>query len=224
MITRLPPWVEYGAFVLAMVAGCINAVGLLGFAHQSVSHLSGTATLVGTSLYSLSGQTAHLVGILISFLLGAGISGLMLPGSSLKLGRHYDSLLLIEALLLLAATYAIGERASVGHYLASAACGLQNALASKYSGAVVRTTHLTGVFTDLGLMLGGWLRGDPFDRRKGLLFLLIISGFILGGTLGAWLFRELGFMALIAPASVCLVLAAVYRVYRLYGKPGQEEI
>ncbi|MFT6904592.1 MAG: uncharacterized membrane protein YoaK (UPF0700 family), partial [Oleiphilaceae bacterium] len=64
MISSLPKWIEYGAFVLAFVAGCINAIGLLGFEHQSVSHVSGTATLIGTSLLTSSGEkTLHLIGI-----------------------------------------------------------------------------------------------------------------------------------------------------------------
>ena len=40
------------------------------------------------------------------------------------------------------------------NYLASVGCGLQNATTSTYSGAVVRTTHVTGLFTDLGILLG----------------------------------------------------------------------
>lgn len=50
MITKLPKWVEYGAFVLALSAGIVNGIGLLGFEHQAISHLSGTATLIGTDL------------------------------------------------------------------------------------------------------------------------------------------------------------------------------
>ena len=47
LLTRLPPWVEVGAFLLAFLAGSVNAVGLLGFSHQSVSHLTGTSSLLG---------------------------------------------------------------------------------------------------------------------------------------------------------------------------------
>ncbi|WP_156312572.1 DUF1275 family protein [Marinagarivorans algicola] len=62
--------------------------------------------------------------------------------------------------------------------MASSACGLQNALITIYSGAVIRTTHTTGIFTDLGIMLGSKLRGEPFDKRKALLFLVIICGLL----------------------------------------------
>lgn len=216
MIAKLPPWVEYGALTLALVAGCINAVGLLGVEHQSISHLSGTATLVGTGLGRVPlAQTLHLLAILFSFFAGAVLSGLLLRGSALKLGRHYETLLIVEAVLLAMAMLLLQSDSIGGQYLASAACGLQNALVTTYSGAVVRTTHLTGIFTDLGILVGSWLRGEGFDRRKLILFLLIIGGFIGGGFLGAWLFFQLHFFALAVPAFSCLALAIIYRLYRV---------
>ncbi len=215
VITKLPRWVEYGAFVLALVAGLVNAIGLLGFQHQSISHLSGTATLLGTGLVNTSFFTAlHLLMILVSFLAGAVISGYFLRSGALKLGHNYSGLLCLEAALLFGSIFFLTQGASPGHYLASIACGLQNALATTYSGAVVRTTHVTGLFTDLGIMLGARLRGEEFDSRKATLFLLIIVGFIVGGTLGAVLFAALGFYALAIPASICLLLALSYSTYR----------
>ncbi len=216
MLSKLPRWVEYGAFILAVIAGCVNAVGLLGFEHQSVSHLSGTATLLGAGLVGSSySSVVHFAAILLCFFLGSAVSGFLLHGSTLKLGRHYDTVLYIEAALLLAAIYLLSKGQFHGHYMASAACGLQNSLATTYSGAVVRTTHVTGIFTDLGIMLGSSLRGEAFDKRKAILFLLIIVGFIFGSAIGAYLFTRFSFMALAVPASACILLAAVYRLYNV---------
>lgn len=214
MLSQLPKWVEFGAFFLALIAGCINAIGLLGFEHQSVSHLSGTATLLGTELLSLTFQRIfHLVGILLSFLGGACIAGFLLHGSTLKLGRHYDTALFIEFILLCLSSWLLASGSFYGHFLASAACGLQNALATTYSGAIIRTTHVTGIFTDLGIMLGSIFRGQPLDKRKAKLFAFIVWGFILGGTFGAVLFSKFLFKALYIPAVVCLLMALAYRVY-----------
>ncbi|MBZ9558301.1 MULTISPECIES: YoaK family protein [Modicisalibacter] len=214
MITRLPRWVEYGALVLALTAGCINAVGLLGFTHQAVSHLSGTATLLGAgAIHGPLGDTLHLAGVLLSFLLGAALSGALLSGESLKLGRHYETLLAIEGGLLLVAIPVLQAGSPFGQDIASFACGLQNALVTTYSGAVVRTTHLTGIFTDLGIMLGAVCKGRPIDRRKVTLLSIIVLGFILGGTLGAWLFVRLRFASLAVPAFICFALAIGYRRY-----------
>ena len=214
MISRLPKWVEFGAFVLALVAGFVNAIGLLSFEHQSVSHLSGTATLIGTGFFNSSFQTIlHLVGVLMSFLLGSILSGFLLHDSTLKLGRHYDTALFLEAILLLVSLGLLSLGSFYGHFFASAACGLQNALATTYSGAIIRTTHITGIFTDLGIMLGKFIRGEPFDKRKSQLFMLIIIGFISGGTVGALLYEKYHFMALLLPATICLMIASAYRVY-----------
>ncbi len=214
MISRLPKWVELGAFILAGVAGIINVVGLLGFDHQSISHLSGTATVFGSQLSELSSaSTLHLAGVLLSFMVGASISGFFLPGATLKLGRNYSLLLLFEGLLLLASVYLLTRDSSYGHYTASMACGIQNALATTYSGAVIRTTHVTGVFTDLGIIIGAKFRGENFDKRKALLLLLIIAGFILGGWLGAAIFKYVKFYTLLLPAIICLLLAVSYRFY-----------
>lgn len=216
LITQLPKWIEYGAFLLAFIAGCINAIGLLGVEHQSISHLSGTATLLGTSLlkdsYSL---TLHLAGVIGAFFAGAALSGLLLHSTALKLGRHYDTALAIEAVLLLTAMTLLKDNSYYGHYAASMACGLQNAMVTTYSGAIVRTTHLTGIITDLGIMFGSMLRGESFHKRRAVLFSLIALGFISGGTLGAYLFGQFAFQALIAPAAICALLAIGYRLYRL---------
>ena len=215
MISKLPRWVEYGSFVLAMVAGLVNSIGLLGFKHQSISHLSGTATLLGTGIVnSTLIDVFHLVFILFSFLVGAAISGYFLRSGALKLSHNYSGLLSLEALLLFISIYFLSKDSLIGHYLASSACGLQNALATTFSGAVIRTTHVTGIFTDFGIMLGAKLRGEEFDKRKALLFLLIIFGFISGGTFGAYLFSIFQFNALFIPAGICLILALSYSIYK----------
>ncbi|ATC83270.1 DUF1275 domain-containing protein [Pseudoalteromonas sp. A3] len=215
MLTKLPNWVEYGAFALAFIAGIVNAVGLLGFEHQAISHLSGSVTLLGIKLMSSTSAALLLMSIILSFMLGSALSGFLLTGGSLKLGRHYDTLLFIEGLLLLLSAYLLSRAHVYGITLASAACGLQNALATNYSGAVVRTTHLTGIFTDLGLMIGKALKGEPFDTRKGVIFILIIAGFLLGGVCGFMLYEHLALLALTVPAGACFILSLTYRVYRI---------
>lgn len=224
MISKLPRWVEYGSFILALVAGLVNSIGLLGFKHQSISHLSGTATLLGTGIINATySDVLHLFIVLISFLFGAAVSGYFLSSGVVKLGRNYSGLLYFEAVLLICSIYFLTNDTLQGHYLASAACGLQNALVTTYSGAVIRTTHVTGLFTDLGIMLGAKLRGDKFDKRKALLFLIIIVGFILGGVLGAYFFVMFTFKALYIPAVICALLALAYSIYNKKAERGNVE-
>ncbi|HGF5134249.1 TPA: YoaK family protein [Vibrio parahaemolyticus] len=213
MITRLPRWVEYGAFLLALLAGCVNAVGLLGFQHQAITHLSGTVTQLGNSLLTGMDNSIHLLFIVFSFLIGSAFSGFFIESSALKLGRRYGVALCIEGSLLLLSLGFLVEGDSYGQYLASAACGLQNAMITTFSGAVVRTTHMTGIITDLGIMIGESLRGRQFDRRKAKLFLFIFFGFLLGGSVGAALFMAYGLYALVFPAILAFGIALIYWAY-----------
>jgi uncharacterized membrane protein YoaK (UPF0700 family) len=89
---------------------------------------------------------------------------------------------------------------------------------STYSGAVVRTTHLSGMFTDLGIFLGHWLRGLPVDPRRLRLCLLIISGFFIGGIGGAAAFHQLGYAALLIPSALTAFTALAYGFFRWRGR------
>ncbi|QYX57148.1 DUF1275 domain-containing protein [Roseovarius sp. SCSIO 43702] len=215
MITKLPNWIEYGAFLLAAIAGFVNSVGLLGLDHVALSHVSGTTSLFGVAIFEGAMTDAGLLAALLcAFFLGSVISGLVVRDTALRLDRRYDTALMVEALLILVAYGLLSAGSPFGHLAAAMACGVQNALATTYSGAVVRTTHLTGIFTDLGIMVGSFLRGETFGKRKAILFLLIIGGFVAGGAAGAWLFGLFGFGALLAPALMCAALALAFRVYR----------
>ena len=64
MINKLPKWVEIGGFFLALCAGSINGIGLLGFRHQAVSHLTGTSTFLGLEIsQGNGGEILHLLGV-----------------------------------------------------------------------------------------------------------------------------------------------------------------
>ena len=170
--------------------------------------------MVGAGIFTSSiSDVLHLLAIIVSFFLGASLSGFLLHDSQLKLGINYEVALLIESAFLLISVYFLKDGSLLGHYFASAACGLQNAMVTTYSGAIVRTTHVTGIFTDLGIMLGAKLRGKAFDKRKAILLLIIVTGFISGGTIGAFLFVQYHFYALGFPCFMCFFIAICYRVY-----------
>ncbi|HEX2586083.1 MAG TPA: YoaK family protein, partial [Steroidobacteraceae bacterium] len=201
-------------FMLAFNAGFINAVGLLGFKHQAVSHLTGTSTFLSLAITNSNfPEITHLLLVMVSFILGAAYSGLVIGNTALKLGRHYSAALLTESALLFIAMYMLNHGSLTGHFFASAACGLQNAMTSAYSGAVVRTTHVSGLFTDLGAALGLRLRGHKTDSRKIVLYSILISGFVVGGIAGSWLFAKLIFTAILVPCMLTAVIAIGYWVF-----------
>lgn len=220
MVSKLAPWVWVGAALLAMIAGMVNAVGFLSFQHQGVTHLTGTTTLAGVALVDPSaGRFSHVVAVIAAFVGGCIASGFIIGDSTLKLGRRYGAALMLEAALLCAAVPFLQQDEALGAYLASCACGLQNGMVSTYSGAVLRTTHLSGIFTDLGIFAGHALRGLAVDRRRAALGLLIIGGFFAGAVAATLSFRSFHYGTLYFPALLTGAVGAAYTLYRYVRVP-----
>jgi len=216
MISKLPRWVWTGAWVLAFIAGMVNVVGLLGFEHQAVTHLTGNTTLLAAALATRNlSAIIHFASLIGAFVAGTTISGFLIQDSTLQLGRRYGVALFLASLLLFASVPLLQLKSAYGMYAAACACGLQNAMVSTFSGAVVRTTHVSGMFTDLGIFLGHALRRLPVDTRRLKLCLLVISGFLAGGIAGTFTFNDFGYSALLFPASLTAVAAISYGLYRL---------
>lgn len=219
MIARLPRWVWTGAWLLAFIAGVVNVVGLLGFEHQAVTHLTGNTSLLAEALATSDlGSARHFGAIILAFVGGCALSGFIVQDSTLQLGRRYGVALLLVSALLSAAVPLLQQDSAYGMYAAACACGLQNAMVSTYSGAVVRTTHLSGMFTDLGIFLGHAIRRMPVDMRRVWLCCLVISGFFCGGVVGTFAFNSYGYEALLFPAALTAATAVAYGLYGLRGR------
>lgn len=218
ILSKLPSWVWGGASLLALVAGCINVVCILA-ARQTVSHMTGNnSEVVVQAARGNIPEVIKLLGVIGSFLAGAIISGCVVQDSTLKLGRRYGAVLVLETVALLIATILLRHGQMLGIDMAALACGLQNAMVSTYSGAIVRTTHLTGIFTDLGILIGHRLRGLPADGRRVRLFVLIIGGFACGGLIGTAGFRWFGVNTLLVPATLTGSAATAYAVIALHSR------
>lgn len=211
-------WFYLGAVALAGLAGLTNsaAIGLGGLA---VSHLTGSISRVSAELSE--GDTRNMLPftvVLVAFFLGAVVSGAAVSTKELGVGRRYAALLIANGVLL-------GAAASLAHTgthapslaLASLACGMQNALASSYRGMVVRTTHMTGIVTDLGFEVGVWLRTRTMDRRVLRLHAPVLVAFFAGGTVGALLTARLGADALYFAAALSSVSGFGYLGLRIRG-------
>jgi len=215
MGVSLPRWVWVGAGALACVAGMVNAVGFLGFEHQAVTHLTGTTTLFGIAVAGGDAESMlELLAMLASFLAGAVLAGVLIQDSTLQLGRRYGVALAIESVLLFAAVPLFSRHALGGMACAAMAIGLQNAMATTYSGAVVRTSHVSGMFTDLGIGIGHALRGLPLQRRRLQLCVLIIVSFAAGAMAGAFGYARMGADVLLVPATITGLAGVSYAGYR----------
>ena len=219
MLQKLGSWAWMGGAALAGIAGMVNAIGFLSYSHQGVTHLTGITSQMGIAVQSLdTANTGHLALVIGTFFTGAVLSGFIIRRQTLKLGRRYGMALGIEGVLLCVAALLMRRHHEAGSYFASAAFGLQNAMASTYSGAILRTTHVTGIVTDLGAMIGHALRGMDVEWPRARLYLMVLGGFTAGGIMGAAVFRLVGTDALFYPAGLTLAVAAGYAVYSHYAR------
>ena len=116
-MSKLPGWVEFGAFVLVFIAGMINTVGLLGFQHQAISHITGTVALLSVALISQDAAVLlHLLLIVLAFMSGAALSGFIIQNATLKLGRRYGIALLLEAIMLGLALISLFHNSNIRHF------------------------------------------------------------------------------------------------------------
>ena len=215
MIAKFQKWVWLGSAALALIAGTINTVGFLSFQHQGVTHLTGSTTLLGIAV--ATGRVAdawHLGAVAGAFMIGCILSGALIRDSTLKLGRRYGVALALESILLFCAVPLLERTSNLGAYAASCACGLQNGMASTYSGAVLRTTHVSGAFTDLGIFIGHALRGLPADTLRMRLCAMLIGAFFLGSGLGALGYAHFGYSTLYFPAAAVGAVGLAYGAYR----------
>ena len=207
----LPYWLQFGVFFLAINAGMINVLGLVTVLHQAVSHMTGNVSIFAMALIEWKPDVLlYLALVVLSYVLGSTYSGLILGNSHFKLGRLYGLPMSLVALFILLSWLFIPYFPRYGLLWACAAMGLQNAMISHYKGTIIRTTHLSGVLTDLGLALGYKLRGLSVSNRRVLLHLLILFGFFIGGIIAAIAAPVLQFNAFLIPAALSITLSLIY--------------
>jgi uncharacterized membrane protein YoaK (UPF0700 family) len=215
-------------FLLSFSGGCINAGGFLATG-RFVSHVTGFATLFGVDL--VNGQMTAAIGILsvpVFFLFGAFLAGLMID-RPIYLGKkpHFDGVMGLSSLCLFLVASAgglpqfgnFGDELSLrkSYFLLALLClasGLQNAAITSSSGRSVRTTHLTGLTTDLGIGLSRALsfrsRKDRFSKEMWANYLRAgsIAAFVVGSAVGAGVFLRFGY-----PGFALSGLIAAYAAY-----------
>lgn len=219
----LPVWIQLGAFMLAVNAGIINVLGLITVLHQSISHMTGNASLFAQALiHQQYDHVLYLFLVMLSYVIGSSYSGFILGNSNFKLGRRYGVPLSLVSVFILLCWLFIPYYPKYALLWASTAMGMQNAMVSHYKGTIIRTTHLSGVLTDLGLALGYLFRGLGIEKRRVTLHLLILCGFILGGLIASILYPYLQLNSFLIPAGLSLILSLTY--WFIYFRHGSKHI
>ncbi len=208
------------ASTLAFVAGGVNSAGFMAF-HSFSANMTGNVSMA-SELLAIEGydQALGFLTIVLMFILGAFAASLLIEVGKRERRRNIYALTLIaESAILLG----IGGSAvlGVGHSngmlvvgLLSLTMGIQNAASTRISGSRVRTTHVSGVATDIGVGIAMLLGGDVADRaavrrRLGLHF-ATISAFAIGGVIGVIGYQNLGSFAFALFAAPLITLGVLY--------------
>jgi len=229
---QVPAWTVFNWSLLAFLSGSVNAGAFLGCA-RFVTHVTGFATHFGVDM--VEGRFVDALGMLtvpVFFVAGA-MGSALLVNRRIETGREprYDLvMLLVAACMVLSALgghfHWFGRFGDVAHIqsdffllvLLCGASGLQNAAITSASKGSVRSTHLTGIATDLGIGFVKILYTNLDDRTamtrrvrtQGIRIVLVFS-FILGSVAGAWLFIEVHYLGFLLPAAIALHVARVAR-------------
>ncbi|WP_221032628.1 YoaK family protein [Actomonas aquatica] len=183
-----PRLVLLGGCILAFGASVVNVTFILQ-AGTSVSHLTGDLSRIGRDVANESGafntDLLRVTAATLGFILGAATSGFLIHHPQLEIARPYGRTLSSMGLLLLLSAYLRADHLVAAIAIAGFTCGMQNALASRYRGVVLRTTHVTGILTDLGITLGMKLRGHAIERWKLEIPFLLAVSFFTGAVCGS---------------------------------------
>lgn len=207
---------------LAFVAGAVNAGGFLAIGRYT-SHMTGMASSIADYVILHDTKAALLAGaFLMTFVFGAAAASLIVNcARSKQFQNEYAPILALESVLLLlfsqGADKPLGGAEWIPIALLCFTMGLQNAMITKISNATIRTTHITGMITDLGIELGRCLfnllahRPAPRTAKDIGLYLSLVLLFIGGGVAGAFLFQRIGFLFTLPLAVILMALAASIR-------------
>ncbi|HEY4243208.1 MAG TPA: YoaK family protein [Kofleriaceae bacterium] len=219
---------------LAGVAGFVNSWGFVRLG-LFTSHVTGNVSRFADQVVAGHAEAAAALAMIASFFGGAFVSSMALESNvARRRPRIYAALLATEAGLLAAAMAAGTVHAMPEGVLLCWAMGMQNSFVTRLSGAIVRTTHLTGVVTDLGIEAARWFRfwrsevarrtglrvvvgaamAEPPPHDRAVLLLTILCAFAVGSIGGAYGGICFGEAALALPIALLLCGALVAFVTR----------
>lgn len=226
--------------LLSLKAGYLNAAGFLSTG-KFVSHVTGFGTQIGVSLthHHYFFGTELLI-IPISFILGASVPAWILDRDydANKLPEYYRVQLLIT--LFLGVLWLLGVSNTFGSFERSAddlseifllamlcfICGMKNGLSTWASFGKIRTTHLTGLSTDMGLHLPKIFRDTnqgrfPEHQGVNVARLATFMSFSLGSLLAAFFFHRVGYAGFVIPFGVSVFLSILSIANHAYHKRRQ---
>jgi len=203
------------AFVMAGLAGHVNSVMLMAFG-LPVSQMTGMASHLSEGMATVTPSVVITALIILAgFIGGATLSGLLIGRRPFPESPRYGWGLGVESLLLATAVVCVLLGLATAALAAAAiACGLQNALVASYRGLLIRTTHVTGIATDLGVYLARLIRRRGWSWQ-GWLLITLLGGYVAGGAMAVLAQGWLGTANnLLLPTAAATAIAGFDMIYQ----------
>ncbi|MEH6830252.1 MAG: YoaK family protein [Sulfitobacter sp.] len=213
------------AGLLSSMAGALNAVGFLiagSFTANMTGNISASADHFANGEFLIA---ASFLGLLVAFICGASMAALAIQiGERKRIRSIYALAIAVEAVILLLVGTALATASANTHetflvIILSFVMGLQNAVTTMISRARVRTTHVSGMATDIGIELAALVAGKASRDvavPKLTLHSLTLACFAIGGIGGALLYQFVGSWLFVIAAFVLLLIAVpeAWRAHR----------
>lgn len=207
------------ALILAAVAGAANAGGFFAVG-QYTSHMTGYLAQLADNIAVANLWAAFVCSLaLASFVSGAGFSAILINWAQQHRSHHkYAMPIALQGAFLFCFSWGWIFSSEAGR-LFSLAClcfimGMENATITRISGARIRTTHATGMITDIGIEIGkafyGLLRpasGVAMSHKTFRVLVTQVGAFVSGGVIGALGFGHFGFLAALPLAFILLAIS-----------------
>jgi uncharacterized membrane protein YoaK (UPF0700 family) len=212
------------ASVLSFVAGIVNVAGFLSV-QRLTTNVTGHFAFFVDEIFKFNFWEGFIFFLYIFFFfLGSFISNVIVE----MVTRINDKLIYIipiikESVILFSIAifgqFLISKNPNLLAFSLLFAMGMQNSLVTTISNATVRTTHLTGLFTDLGIELSQLFFYTKNEQKVKLyssikLRLTIISFFFFGGLLGGIFYTSLK-LYILAIAGIILIIGIIIDYLKL---------
>lgn len=182
-------WAYTTAFIMSFNGGYINSICMLTILGIPVGYVTGNLTIGADAMAKGdSMRFLYLIVLVFCFLIGSVLSSLLVKSQNFKMDRRYATSIILQFLTLSCAIILLNHHNQNSGYFLALTMGMQNAMTTHYGSALIRTTHMTGTTTDLGILIGRWIKGESIEYWKICLYISLIFGFACGAIAGALLY------------------------------------
>lgn len=214
---KLDQLLKFWIYTLTFSAGFLNATAFIQYS-SVVTHHTGTVTQAGIQLSNGNWHNMWLsLALIICYIMGAIISGLLFPEEIFLPRKRYSWILFILSFILFVM---LKLNISVRWLLCylSLMVGTQNGMFVTYRGMIIRTAHMSGTLTDIGLTLGRWLSGTGSEYKEKFYFHLFnfisfLSGCTIAGVFSTIFFLNMLYVTILFNLINGLAYFYLYRRY-----------